>query len=87
VLSLFFIDRVANYAPVDGKIRRWFEEIYQKLAANPLYQPLSLPLVELVHNGYFAQNQKGVPRTPVYSLYPLLSCDPTYHIRSNMMAM
>lgn len=62
VLSLFFIDRVANYAPVDGKIRRWFEEIYQELAANPLYKPLSLPPVELVHNGYFAQNQKGVPK-------------------------
>ncbi|WP_006521471.1 DEAD/DEAH box helicase family protein [Desulfoscipio gibsoniae] len=62
VLSLFFIDRVANYAPVDGKIRLWFEEIYQGLAANPLYKPLHLPPVELVHNGYFAQNQKGVPK-------------------------
>jgi len=62
VLSLFFIDRVANYAPVDGKIRLWFEEIYQELAVNPLYKPLPLPPVELVHNGYFAQNQKGVPK-------------------------
>ncbi|WP_066638623.1 restriction endonuclease [Desulfolucanica intricata] len=62
VLSLFFIDRVANYAPVDGKIRLWFEEIYQELATNPLYKSLHLPPVELVHNGYFAQNQKGVPK-------------------------
>jgi len=62
VLSLFFIDRVANYAPVDGKLRLWFEELYQELAASPLYKPLQLPPVELVHNGYFAQNQKGVPK-------------------------
>ena len=30
VLSLFFIDRVANYWPDDGKIRHWFVEAYKE---------------------------------------------------------
>jgi type III restriction enzyme len=67
VLSLFFIDRVANYADVDGKsqadrkIRNWFVEAYTELAAKPLYKDLNLPPVEVVHNGYFAQS-KGKPK-------------------------
>ncbi len=59
VLSLFFIDRVANYATGDGKIRRWFVEEYEKLAAEPAYRDLKLPPVDQVHNGYFAQDRKG----------------------------
>jgi len=59
VLSLFFIDRVANYAPSDGKIRRWFEESYQKLAALPEFAPLAPLPVEQVHNGYFACDKAG----------------------------
>ena len=35
VLSLFFIDRVANYYPDDGKIRHWFTEIYEELSTAP----------------------------------------------------
>jgi len=31
VLSLFFIDKVANYADNEGKIRRWFVEAYEEL--------------------------------------------------------
>ncbi len=54
VLSLFFIDRVANYAAEDGKIRHWFIEAYKDLAAQPKYQDLSPLPVEKVHNGYFA---------------------------------
>jgi type III restriction enzyme len=61
VLSLFFIDRVANYAEDDGKIRKWFIEAYSELAAKPQYASLGLPAVDKVHNGYFAQ-QKGVPK-------------------------
>ena len=61
VLSLFFIDRVANYAAEDGKIRHWFIEAYKELAALPKYREL-LPLpVEKVHNGYFAA-YKGIPK-------------------------
>lgn len=60
VLSLFFIDRVANYAPADGKIRKWFEESYRKIAVLPDFAPL-IPLpVEDVHNGYFASDKDGV---------------------------
>lgn len=59
VLSLFFIDRVANYAAADGKIRCWFIEAYQELSAKyPELDPLP---VDAVHNGYFAQ-AKGMPK-------------------------
>jgi type III restriction enzyme len=54
VLSLFFIDRVANYATEDGKIRHWFIEAYTEVAALPKYRELSPLPVEKVHNGYFA---------------------------------
>lgn len=59
VLSLFFIDRVANYAPEDGKIREWFVEAYTDISANDDYKPLNPPDVEDVHNGYFAKTAKG----------------------------
>jgi type III restriction enzyme len=67
VLSLFFIDRVANYADEDGKIRRWFIEAYDEIAAQ--YHEtaaqgqidLNVLPVEMVHNGYFAQD-RGKPK-------------------------
>ncbi|MES2236252.1 MAG: DEAD/DEAH box helicase family protein [Pseudomonadota bacterium] len=61
VLSLFFIDRVANYVAEDGKIRHWFVEAYKELAALPKYRELSPLPVEKVHNGYFAA-YKGIPK-------------------------
>jgi type III restriction enzyme len=61
VLSLFFIDRVANYAPEEGKIRRWFIEAYNEIATSPKYRELDPLPVDKVHNGYFAQ-VKGVPK-------------------------
>jgi type III restriction enzyme len=61
VLSLFFIDRVANYANQDGKIRRWFTEAYTELAAQPRYRELSPFPVDEVHGGYFA-SYKGLPK-------------------------
>lgn len=54
VLSLFFIDRVANYHPVDGKIRLMFIEEYQAISSDPAYKILNLPPVEKAHNGYFS---------------------------------
>ncbi|MEI6491103.1 MAG: DEAD/DEAH box helicase family protein [Verrucomicrobiota bacterium] len=60
VLSLFFIDRVAHYAPADGKIRKWFEESYRKIAALPEFAPLAPLPAEEVHNGYFAADKDGV---------------------------
>lgn len=34
VLSLFFIDRVANYAPADGLLRRLFHKVFDELKQN-----------------------------------------------------
>lgn len=59
VLSLFFIDRVAHYAPPDGKLRLWFEEEYKSLTS--AMPELAMPSVESVHNGYFASD-KGVAK-------------------------
>ena len=65
VLTLFFIDRVANYRgyenenPVKGKIALWFEEIYEKLRQSPKYKTLAKWKVKEIHNGYFAQDKKG----------------------------
>ncbi len=61
VLSLFFIDRVANYAAEDGKIRLWFIDAYKELSALPKYRELSPLPIEKVHNGYFAAS-KGIPK-------------------------
>tara|TARA_R110001599_G_scaffold348751_1_gene576302 strand:- start:8517 stop:11480 length:2964 start_codon:yes stop_codon:yes gene_type:complete len=65
VLSLFFIDKVANYRYYDqygavqkGKIARWFEEAYCDLVASPLFSDLPKRGVEQVHNGYFAEVKK-----------------------------
>jgi type III restriction enzyme len=66
VLSLFFIDRVANYRhydeqgqPLPGKFAAWFEQIYTELAHKPAYQGVIPFPVTSVHNGYFAQDKKG----------------------------
>src|SRR5215469_15012649 len=69
VLSLFFIDRVANYRdydnagqPVKGKFAEAFEAELAELAKDSRYKELewlSLP-VDKLHNGYFAQDRKGV---------------------------
>ncbi len=61
ILSLFFIDRVANYADESGKIRQWFIEAYQEYAQRDRYKSLALPPVESVHNGYFARD-RGIPK-------------------------
>lgn len=54
VLSLFFIDRVANYVELDSKFRKWFEEIYTEISTEQRYATLSPLPKEQVHNGYFA---------------------------------
>lgn len=76
VLSLFFIDRVANYReydadgnPFKGKYARWFEEIYADTIRRPKYHDLFHSLhneedeAELVHDGYFSADKgsKGKP--------------------------
>lgn len=65
VLSLFFIDRVANYREykegmtLKGKFARWFEEIFKEVGSRPQYKGLIPYKVEEVHNGYFSQDKKG----------------------------
>lgn len=66
VLSLFFIDKVANYrkyaegGATKGKFAAWFEEAYTKIAAKPKYAGIMSGLqAEAVHNGYFAADKNG----------------------------
>ncbi|MDO9576505.1 MAG: DEAD/DEAH box helicase family protein [Candidatus Cloacimonadales bacterium] len=66
VLSLFFIDRVANYRKYDdsgnllkGKLAVWFEEIFNKYSEKIVYKDLIPFPINEVHNGYFAQDKKG----------------------------
>lgn len=65
VLTLFFIDRVANYrgyqndTPDKGKFARWFEEIYEDLRKQAKYKGVLEYKAQAVHNGYFAQDKKG----------------------------
>jgi type III restriction enzyme len=66
VLSLFFIDRVANYRIYNddgstslGKIGQWFEEAYRELTSKPIYKGLIAFDVSYVHNGYFSQDKQG----------------------------
>jgi type III restriction enzyme len=66
VLSLFFIDRVANYRSnneqgdvVYGKFANWFEEIYNELIQRTEFLSLDKWPVGQTHNGYFSQDKKG----------------------------
>lgn len=67
VLSLFFIDRVANYRtydnegkPKEGVYAKLFEEYYKELIQLPQYAELpKLPVAE-IHDGYFSQDKKGI---------------------------
>ncbi|MEA1959960.1 MAG: DEAD/DEAH box helicase family protein [Bacillota bacterium] len=71
VLSLFFIDRVANYRYYDeegnlqkGKYALIFEEEYKDLITRPKYNMLFKDIdvdtaPDGVHNGYFSQDKKG----------------------------
>ena len=67
VLSLFFVDRVANYRsydeqgnPVKGKIALWFEEYFNELIQKPCYKDLLKFPLEKLHDGYFAADKKGI---------------------------
>lgn len=71
VLSLFFIDRVANYRdydatgqPVKGRFAEVFETELSTFQHDERYRDLAWlnePMDKL-HNGYFAQDKKGVLR-------------------------
>ena len=66
VLSLFFIDKVANYRVYNdggstglGKIGQWFEAAFAELSERPLYKGLIDYPIEKLHNGYFSQDRQG----------------------------
>ena len=66
VLSLFFIDKVANYRafdadgqPTPGKFGLWFEEAFKKYARLPQYRGLIPHEASQVHDGYFSGEKKG----------------------------
>ena len=66
VLSLFFIDRVANYRIYNddgtttlGKIGQWFEDAYKKLTAKSMYKASAVKNLATIHNGYFSKDNKG----------------------------
>ncbi|MBA3018385.1 MAG: DEAD/DEAH box helicase family protein [Proteobacteria bacterium] len=66
VLSLFFIDRVANYRQYDeagnqvnGKFAKWFEESFRDISSKTAYKGLIPFSVGEIHNGYFSQDKKG----------------------------
>lgn len=61
-LTLFFIDKVANYHPADGKLRVWFEDEYESVRNDAKYRSLDMPDVDEVHAGYFATSAKGIPK-------------------------
>lgn len=69
VLTLFFIDRVANYRSYDeegkavaGKFALEFEAAFRKLILQERYRDLPIAAfpLEQLHNGYFAQDKKGI---------------------------
>ena len=66
VLSLFFIDKVANYREYTangaqkGNFAKWFEEAYTKVASKPKYVGVMDGLLASeVHDGYFAADKSG----------------------------
>lgn len=72
VLSLFFIDRVANYRDYDkdgnpqkGIYAQLFEKNYSELIKRPKYNNLFKDIdvdtiAEEIHNGYFSADKKGI---------------------------
>ncbi|WP_407503208.1 restriction endonuclease [Elizabethkingia miricola] len=64
VLSIFFIDRVANYRSYDeqgnavkGKFALWFEESFKKWKNMPAYRGMYGFEADDVHDGYFSQDK------------------------------
>ena len=67
VLSLFFIDKVANYRnysedgkALPGKFADLFEQYYKELIKLPQYIGLDTFPIDKIHDGYFSQDKKGI---------------------------
>ena len=61
-LTLLFVDSVANYYPADGKLRQWFEQEYEVVRADSRFRSLDMPAIDVIHDGYFAESNNGVPK-------------------------
>jgi len=70
VLSLFFIDKVKNYRDSNaddekGKIKKWFEEEYEKITNERAYQSFSIEnlnninSIEEIQGAYFSKDKKN----------------------------
>ena len=66
VLSLFFIDKVANYRIYEddgttslGKIGQWFEDSYKDITSRPRYREFATSNISEIHNGYFSKDRHG----------------------------
>jgi type III restriction enzyme len=62
-LTLFFIEKVADYHLGGSKLRRWFVEEYEAVCNDARFRAIAakLPSVEKAHAGYFAE-ARGVPK-------------------------
>lgn len=64
VLTLFFIDKVANYRQYEngetaqGKFAVWFEEVFTRLQNEARYADLISHDAKAVHNGYFSKDKR-----------------------------
>ena len=63
-LTLFFIEKVADYHPDTAKLRTWFVAEYEDVRKDARFRAVAarMPAVEDVHDGYFAEAKKGVPK-------------------------
>lgn len=65
VLSLFFVDSVANYRQygenglTKGKFAEWFDEAFAEISNKPEYKDLVTYDTTKVHDGYFSADKNG----------------------------
>ena len=66
VLSLFFIDRVANYRIYEddgttslGKIGQWFEDAYKEVTSKERHEEFATSEISKIHGGYFSKDKRG----------------------------
>ncbi len=67
VLTLFFVNRVADYRIYNddgtttlGPVGQWFEEIYAEESAKKMFKGVITDPISSIHYGYFSQDKKKV---------------------------
>jgi len=74
VLSLFFLNRVDDYLPEDGIVRRMFEEEFIRLIQNGFKEFSNLD-VKKIHSGYFSKMKRDKSIEEDESAYDLIMKD------------